>query len=209
MAERPEISELDAIVLAGGGSKRMGSPKASLPFGGTTLAGAVVQALRPVFRQVIVVAQDKTPLSGLGVEIIEDGRPWQGPLVGLARGLAHSSAPWCFATGCDMPFLQADVIRKMAAYLGDCDAVVPEYDGQLQTLHSFYRKSCLPIAEDLLETGATSMKALLARCRVTVLKPDQIALHTSGYQSFRDLDTLEEYTAALNAQDLPPDHRQV
>ena len=87
MSQRPDISGLDAIVLAGGDSRRMGSPKATLPFGGTTLAGAVVAALQPVFRQVLVVTWEPASLSdglsGFDVEILEDGRigrsHWQVP----------------------------------------------------------------------------------------------------------------------------------
>ncbi len=203
MSGRPDISQLDAIVLAGGDSRRMGSPKSILPFGGTTLAGAAVQALLPLFRQVFVVTRDKAPLYGLDVEILEDGRPLHGPLVGLARGLSQSGAPWCFVAACDMPFLQAEVIRKMAAHLGDCDAVVPEYNGRLQTLHAFYSSSCLSIAEELLGQGITSMKALISRCRVTELTRDHFASVPDWVRSFRDLDTTEDYRAALNAQDSP------
>ena len=204
MSERSDISQMDAIVLAGGDSRRMGSPKATLPFGGTTLLGAVVEALRPVFRQVLVVTRDKAPLSGLDVEILEDDRPLQGPLVGLARGLSHSGAPWCFVAACDMPFLQTEVIRKMATHLRGCDAVVPEYNGHLQTLHAFYSSGCLSIAEDLLGQGITSMKALLSRCRVTKLTEGHFASVPVEVRSFRDLDTDEEYRAAFNAHDFPP-----
>ena len=203
MNERPDISQLDAIVLAGGDSRRMGSTKATLPFGNTSLVGAAVQALRPVFRQVLVVTQDKASLSGLDVAILEDGRTLRGPLVGLARGLAHSSAPWCFVAACDMPFLRAEVIRGMAAHLGDCDVVAPECEARLQTRHAFYSSSCLPIAKELLEQAITSMNALLSRCRVTKLGQDRFAGIPGGLQSFRDLDTAEEYRAALNASDFP------
>ena len=122
----------------------------------------------------------------------------------MARGLAHSDAPWCFVAACDMPYLQAEVIREMAAHLVDCDAVVPEYNGRLQTLHAFYSSGCLPIAEGLLERGVTSMKALLSRCRVTKLSQDLFQGVPGGLRSFHDLDTIEEYEAALNAPDFPP-----
>ncbi len=203
MSGRPDISQLDAIVLAGGDSRRMGSPKAILPFGDTTLVGVAVEALRPVFRQVLVVTRDKAPLSGLDVEILEDDRPLQGPLVGLVRGLSHSGAPWCFVAACDMPFLQVEIIRKMAVHLLGCDAVVPEYHGRLQTLHAFYSSGCLSIAENLLVQEITSMKALLSRCRVTKLAEGHFASVPGGVRSFRDLDTDEEYRAALNTHNVP------
>ncbi len=204
MAKLPDILQLDAIVLAGGDSRRMGTAKANLPFGETSLVGAAVAALRPVFRQVLVVARDRASLVGLDAEILEDDRPLRGPLVGVARGLAYSDATWCFVAACDMPYLQADVIREMAAYLVDCDVVVPEHNGQLQTLHAFYSRSCLPIAEDLLEHRITSMKDLVSLCRVTKVSQDHFAAIPGGLRSFRDLDTIQEYDNALRTLDPPP-----
>jgi len=207
MSQRPDISELDAIVLAGGNSRRMGSPKATLPFGGTTLAGAVVAALQTVFRQVLVVTREQASLSdclsGFDVEILEDERPLQGPLVGVVRGLAHSDAPWCFVAGCDMPYLRVDVILRMAEHLDDGDVVIPRYNGRLQTLHAFYNRRCLRIAEELLEQGLTSMGELLSHCRVSELSQDHFADISGALLSFQDLDTGEEYEATLQTPDSP------
>ena len=92
---QPKLSQFDAIVLAGGESWRMGTPKANLQFGDSSLIGAAVAALKPVFRQVFVVTRDKASLPDLGVEILEDDHPLQGPLVGMVRGLSHCNAGWC------------------------------------------------------------------------------------------------------------------
>ncbi|MBT97652.1 MAG: hypothetical protein CL902_03380 [Dehalococcoidia bacterium] len=200
----PDISQLDAIVLAGGDSRRMGAPKANLPFGDTSLIGTAVAALKPVFRNVLVVTRDKSQLPDLGVEVLEDQHSLQGPLVGVARGLAHSEAPWCFVAACDMPFLKIEVIKAMVPHLTDCDAVIPQHGGRLQTLHAFYRSSCLPIAEEILGDGITSLRELVSRCRATEL-PEEIFLNDgNGLSSFRDLDNTEDYQQALKESQDPP-----
>ena len=198
MNQPPDISQLDAIVLAGGDSRRMGTTKATLPFGDTSLVDAAVAALRPVFRKVLVVTRDKDSLAGIDAEVLEDEWPLRGPLVGLVRGLAHSDADWCFVAACDMPFLQVAVIKEIAKRLTGCDAVIPEYDGRLQTLHAFYSRACLSVAQGLLEEGTTSMRALVSSCRVTKFSQDDFAHIPDGLRSFRDVDTAEEYRAALN-----------
>ena len=142
---------LDALVLAGGESRRMGLPKASLPLDGTSLVSAVVSSLRPLFRRVVLVARDPEGLDGLGAEVVTDDRPERGPLVGLARGLAASDSPWCFVIGCDMPFLRPQVILRMAGHLGEGDVLAVLLEGHIQPLHAFYARSCLPIANRLLE----------------------------------------------------------
>ena len=197
MVEPSDLSHLDAIVLAGGDSRRMGADKATLAFGETSLVGAAVAVFQPVFRKVIVVTRDRSPLSGLDAEIVEDESHLHGPLVGVARGLSHSDAPWCFVAACDMPFLQVEVIKGMAGHLFDSDAVIPDIEGRLQTLHAFYSRSCLPIARELLAQGKSSMRALASNVRVTQLSESDFSGVPDGLRSFRDLDTMEEYRDAL------------
>jgi molybdopterin-guanine dinucleotide biosynthesis protein A len=201
MVESSDLSHLDAIVLAGGDSRRMGADKATLAFGDSTLVETAVGILQPVFRKVIVVTRDRSSLSGLDVEILEDDSQLQGPLVGVARGLNHSDAPWCFVAACDMPFLQVEVIKGMAGHLTECDAVIPEFQGRLQTLHAFYRSSCLPVAQELLAQGNSSVRALASNVRVTQLSESDFSSVPDGLKSFRDLDTMEEYRDALSRSD--------
>ncbi|MBC8279553.1 MAG: molybdenum cofactor guanylyltransferase, partial [Chloroflexi bacterium] len=190
-SQPPDISQLDAIVLAGGDSRRMGQAKANLPFGDTSLVGTAVAVLKPVFRNVLVVTRDKNQLPDLDVEVLEDQHSLQGPLVGVARGLAHSEASWCFVAACDMPFLKIEVIKEMVPRLRDCDAVIPQHNGRLQTLHAFYSRNCLTIAEEILGDGITSMRELASRCRVTELPEEGFRNHGNGLTSFRAVDTTE------------------
>ncbi|MBI2165045.1 MAG: molybdenum cofactor guanylyltransferase [Chloroflexi bacterium] len=196
---------LDALVLAGGEGKRMGSPKALLPFGNTTLIGAVLRVLRPIFRKVLVVCRDPAGLPRLGVDVLMDDRPQRGPLVGLARGLAASDASWCFAVGCDMPFLRLAVIQRMAGRLEGCDILVPHVMGRLQPLHAFYSRSCLAPARVLLDEGETSLQALLDRCRVRTMTAGDFLDVDTRLMSFLDVDTAEDYERAQGLLDKAPD----
>lgn len=188
--------ELDALVLAGGESRRMGRPKALLPFGDTTLLGAVVKRLRPLFRRVLVVAREKESFRGVDVEVITDDRLERGPLVGLARGLAATEAPWCFVVGCDMPFIQPKVIKHMARLLDGCDALAPLVGGRVQPLHAFYSRRCLSPATQLLDAGRVSLQALLASCRLSTIGADELAPLDSDLLSFKDVDTVKDYAEA-------------
>ena len=187
---------MDALVLAAGQSSRMGMPKAHLPFGDATLIETVISALRPLFRTVYVVGRDRDRLAGLGAELLIDDRDDQGPLVGLARGLAASDGPWRFAVGCDMPFLSPPVIRRMASFLDDCDAMAAIVEGRTQPLHAFYSTGCLPAALGLLEMGNTSLRALLEACKVRSISGSELLDVDPELTSFMDIDTHEEYMAA-------------
>jgi len=188
--------DLDALVLAGGESKRIGSPKAFLPLGSTTLIRIVLAVLQPLFRQVLVVARDGEGFTGLGVEVLTDDRPERGPLVGLARGLAASGAPWCFLVGCDMPFLRSEVIRRMAERLSGCDILVPYLEGRYQSLHAFYGQGCLLYAKALLGKGITYPRALFPYCKVVTVGADDFLDLDPDLLSFRDVNTMEDYQTA-------------
>lgn len=175
----------------------MGFPKAFLSLGNTTLIETVISQLQPVFRQVLVVARNSKGLRDLDATVLTDQRLERGPLVGVARGLAVSNAPWCFVVGCDMPFLNPEVIRRMALHLDDCDVLAPKVAGYLQPLHAFYSKRCLSIAKKLLDYGVTSLQSIFPSCTVKSLESDLLLDIDPELLSFRDVDTVDDYRAAL------------
>ena len=175
----------------------MGFPKALLTLGDSTLIETVISRLQPIFRRVLVVARDPKGLGDLDAEVVTDQRMERGPLVGVAAGLTSSDAPWCFVAGCDMPFLHPEVIRRMAQNLDNCDVLAPMVDGHLQPLHAFYSRRCLPIANRLLDYGVTSLQAIFPSCNVRPIESDVFLEFDPDLLSFRDLDTADDYNAAL------------
>ena len=99
------MADAAGIVLAGGRSSRMGSPKAALEWHGSTLLRRVVGIVaRGVDGPVVVVRAPGQELPGLpdGVELVEDAREGRGPLQGLAAGLAavRDAAPVALPRPC-------------------------------------------------------------------------------------------------------------
>src|SRR5882724_6787502 len=83
------MMNVGGIVLCGGQSKRMGRPKAWLPFAGELMLPRVVRLLGEAVNPVVVVAapeQDVPPLPPR-VPIVRDAEMGRGPLQGLAAGL--------------------------------------------------------------------------------------------------------------------------
>ena len=79
------------VVLAGGRSSRMGAPKAALEWHGSTLLRRTAGILaRATGGPVVVVRARGQDLPGLppDVEVVDDPREGQGPVQGLAAGLA-------------------------------------------------------------------------------------------------------------------------
>src|SRR6516225_8543681 len=101
---------LGAIVVCGGESRRMGRPKAWLPFGSERMLERVVRLVSTAARPVIVVAapdQELPPLPA-SVGLARDSVRGKGPLQGLAAGLTAlpEDVELAYATATDVPFLQ-------------------------------------------------------------------------------------------------------
>ena len=110
------MAQVAGIVLAGGRSSRMGTPKAALEWHGSTLLRRVVGVVgRAVDGPVVVVRAPGQVLPELpdGVELVEDAREGRGPLQGLAAGLAavRDRAPLAYASSTDVPLLHPRFIH--------------------------------------------------------------------------------------------------
>lgn len=178
----------------------MGQPKADLPFGDSTLLGTILDTLAAVATPVVVVAAAGQALPSLpsGVEIVRDTVPEEGPLRGLAAGLAALAgrADIAFVAACDLPRLTPDFVRSVLAQLDDADAAVPVADGRLHPLAAAYRVTLLPTVEGLLGEGSRRMLDLLEVVRVR---------HVPAAASLLvNVNSPDEYAAARLASPPPP-----
>src|ERR1700732_3866632 len=71
------------LVLCGGKSRRMGRPKAFLPYQGTTIVEHVISTMRELFSEIFVVANEPEAYENLGVDVVKDILPYRGPLGGI------------------------------------------------------------------------------------------------------------------------------
>lgn len=104
-----------AVVLAGGQSRRMGTPKAWLDWGGRPLLQHLLELIGSVCRDIVVVGASGQELPPLprGARRVDDPpeHPSGGPLVGLATGLtalASQGIEIAFLAACDGVFLSAE-----------------------------------------------------------------------------------------------------
>lgn len=125
----------DAVILAAGRGRRMGGPKAFLPYGDGTLLDAQLRALRGASRIAVVVAADlcegPKPLTQGQVLLVPNPRVEEGPFISIQLGLA--------ALGGDVPALivpvdcpvALDAPRLLlAAVTSGCFWIAPIHDGR-------------------------------------------------------------------------------
>src|SRR3989442_994045 len=143
------------IVLCGGQSKRMGKPKAWLPFAGETMLPRVVRLMSAVVSPIVVVAAPGQDLPALpaGVDVVRDEEQGRGPLQGLAAGLAalQGRVDAAFASSCDVPFLRPAFIQRMIELLGSAQICVPFVGEYHHPLAAVYRIGVLDAVKKLLD----------------------------------------------------------
>jgi molybdopterin-guanine dinucleotide biosynthesis protein A len=155
------------IVLTGGKSARMGRDKASLEWGGSTLARRTADLLARVCHPVIVAGIPV--LHGqYGYPVIEDEPGASGPLAGVVAALRRSRAEWNVVVACDMPGLTqeflADLIRR--ARNSDADCIVPVAPlGRMHPLCAAYRLPTLEPLAAALRDGTRKMRDALESIR--------------------------------------------
>lgn len=97
------------LVLAGGrGARMQETDKGLLLLREEPMVAHVVRRLAPHVATVLISAnrnQDQYARYGITLPDDESLGSWQGPLVGLASGLAVWSGKWLVAAPCDSPFL--------------------------------------------------------------------------------------------------------
>jgi molybdenum cofactor guanylyltransferase len=188
------------IVLCGGKSTRMGSPKASLPFGPETMLQRVVRLLGEVVEPIVVVAAADQNLPPLPSDVIvtRDEREARGPLEGLRAGLKAlpPSIDSAYVTSCDVPLLVPDFVRQMIDLARDYDIAVMEIDGFTHPLSAVYRRATLPFVEDLLARDRLRPVFLFEAVNTRRVRPEEMTSDPE-LRTLRNLNTPEDYEGAL------------
>ncbi len=195
------------IVLAGGRSSRMGTPKAALEWRGSTLLERVVHAVSRATGPVVVVRAPGQELPALpaGVAVAEDARPDRGPLEAMLAGMRAVPAEVgiVFVAAVDLPLLHpALVARIMRALVPGVDAAVPVVAGRPQPLAAAYRIGLLPLVGELADGPARRVGELLDRARVAwldeaaLLADPAVAAADPRLAGLADLDTPADLAAA-------------
>ncbi len=182
------------IVLAGGRSRRMGTPKAWLDWHGEPLLRRVVGLVaRGAGGPVIVVRAPGQELPELpaGVRVVEDAREGQGPLQGLLAGLEAADGEVAFAASTDVPFLHPRFVAAVCRAVDGADAAVPFVDGFPQPLAAAYRTALVPLVAELVEAGRMKTGFLFERCETRWLE------ELPHPESVRNVNAPEDYRAAL------------
>lgn len=184
---------MTGVVLAGGGSRRMGRDKAWLEVEGVPLAERQVRLLSGIFPKVVVSAREPEKFQERGFETIVDRFAARAPIVGIATVLGAVRGP-IFALAVDLPKVPGPLIRAIAEALlsGEEQCVVPRAGGRLQPLCAAYRESALASAERRIAAGSLALHDWIGELEAEIWEEPLWRRH-AGAEAFVNLNTGEEF----------------
>ena len=208
------FENVTGFLLAGGASRRMGRPKAGLVLGGESMLSRQIRLLHAVSRQVFIVGAAAPFAGGLdgptrldepGVAIFADELPGRGPLAGIATALARTRTEFNLILSCDLPWMEAAFLRFLCrrAFQGTGDVTLPvSPGGGDEPLCAVYRRRALWAIRATLATGQAKVSRSFPKIRVERLGWPEIARAGFPARIFDNMNTLEDYQAALRRQSM-------
>jgi NADH-quinone oxidoreductase subunit E len=156
-----DISNITGVVLAGGTNSRFGGKiKANEIVGGERIITSILKVIRPIFTEIVIVTNTPEAFADItGCIITGDHFLKRGPLGGIHAAMKASSKDAVFVFAADMPFLNSDLILSQANdFVSDpSDALIPQFNGNIEPLHSVYRTNLVGKLEKFLSDGTDNM----------------------------------------------------
>lgn len=194
--------DVEAFILVGGQSSRMGSDKSQLVFGHRTSVehiGAALRTLTPGVR--VVGARNTEAIAGL--QNVPDTHERWGALGGIHAALTVCRSEWAVIVACDLPLISPDLLARLwqfstGAKGEDLDAIVPiQPDERPQPLCAFYRRaSCLAAAGQLIAEGEHKPRTLLAQVRTRWVTFNELSDLPGAADFFLNVNTPDDYQRA-------------
>ncbi|MET3727810.1 molybdopterin-guanine dinucleotide biosynthesis protein A [Fictibacillus halophilus] len=191
------------VVLAGGESRRFGSPKLFAKWGHTTFFEKAMNAIAPHSDELVAVVREEWMEKleqdhSHAAELISDVEAFRGkgPLAGIYSAMLKKKGDYYLITPCDMPRMSSHMYGtwiERAIEHPEYDCIVPVLNGKVYPLNGVYKRSCLPELKENLMKDNLKVLSLLDRKRTKYIEVRKEEAHF-----FENVNTKEDL---LNLED--------
>jgi molybdopterin-guanine dinucleotide biosynthesis protein A len=188
---------MTGIILAGGKNTRIQREKALIELkAGQPLIARIIEVLKALFAEILIVSNKKEAYLNYDFPVVEDLIKGKGPLGGIFTGLCYSTSDYNFVVGCDMPFIEANLIEFMLEGCQEYDVVIPEIGGEVEPLLALYSKNCIPVIFEHLRRDSLKIREILEKLKVKRIGETEIKQFDPRHLSFFNLNTLKDQKRA-------------
>ena len=193
---------MNAVILAGGNSSRMGFDKTFIKVGGLTLIERQIKLLYSLFEKIIVVTNNQRKSRSLyeiadknrlkNVEIIQDIILGQGPLGGIYSGLKASNSIYNFVVACDMPFINERLVKYMIKNIKNFDIFIPKIDNKFHPLCGVYSKNCVSVIGRLLLQDRLKVSDMFSKLNAKFISKKKLQSFDKDLLCLENINTLQD-----------------
>lgn len=166
-------AEITGVVLAGGRGSRMGGEdKGLVTLSGRAMTEHVLERLRPQVGTIVISAnRNHARYAAFGERVVSDPIDgYQGPLAGIAAGLAAATTPYIVTVPCDSPLFGFDLVERLAQALKREGAeLAVAHDGErMHPVFLLLARSLQQSLREFLDAGERKIDRWFARHRAAV-----------------------------------------
>ncbi|MBW1616445.1 MAG: molybdenum cofactor guanylyltransferase [Deltaproteobacteria bacterium] len=202
---KPDDSEQDiekysvsGVILAGGANSRFnGRNKAFINIAGRSIIENAYSILKSLFKQIIIVTNQPEKYAEFNADIATDIFSIKSSLTGIHAGLFYAKYPFSFVAGCDMPFLNKELIEALAKEIKPhLDVIIPETPKGLEPLCAVYSKKMLVSIEGKIKAKNFYIKSILNKVKTKRVSEKFLRRYDKDLISFFNINSPEELEKA-------------
>ncbi len=192
---------MDALILAGGENKRFPLIKGFLEVDGKRIIESNIELLSKIFDKVIISVNDPELYFYLGAAMVGDVVEYRGPMTGILSALTIPEVSEIFVTACDMPFINAMLIKYIVDKWEErWDAVIPIFDKKPQPLLGIYSKRIAKSMEQSIKNGERSLREFLRGINVLYINEEEVRNIDPEGRSFININTIEDFQKEIGGE---------
>jgi molybdopterin-guanine dinucleotide biosynthesis protein A len=186
--------QINAYILAGGKSSRMGTDKGLLLIEGKEMIQYVIEQMQSIFENLVIVSNNPE-YEKFGLEVISDLIKNIGPAGGIYTALKHSDSQLNFVVSCDMPFVTKEAIEFIVTNSNESQIVLLENQGRLEPLFGIYSKDCEPIWLQNIEEGKIKLQDMVKNFKLKTIPVENNEIFAASF--FKNINTKADFDSAL------------
>lgn len=191
---------MTAAILAGGQGRRLGGvDKSALVVGTQSILDRQLRALAGLTPHILIVADDPSRFRRAAARVVQDVIPGAGALGGLYTALSEAPTEQVLVIACDMPFLTAPFLARLAALGAGVPAAMPCDSRGRHPLCASYATRLAHGFKSSIEMGNLRVLEALTDVEVRDVGPDELRSFDPDGRLLLNINTPDDYVRAQAA----------
>jgi len=176
----------------------MKTNKALLSFDGKPVISIMVDKLKELFNEIIIVTNESELYDLKKVRYVNDkiNNNVKCSLIGIYSGVYEANSQYSLVLPCDMPFISLELIKYMVDNIGDSDVITPYINDFYEPLHSIYNKTCLPYMTASIADQQYKITDLFKKLKIKRICDEEIRGFDEEHLWLMNLNSPEDYEKA-------------